>query len=65
MTWSYYDEWDFRAADYRPRWCRVGERPGEEGDLEYYEETLRKNHGLVTETRRQFEMMRPERFWKW
>ncbi len=64
VTWSYYDEWDFRAADYRPRWCRVGERPGEEGDLEYYEETLRKNHGLVTETRRQFEMMRPESFRK-
>ena len=22
----FYDEWDFRAADYKPRWCRVGER---------------------------------------
>ena len=21
-----YDEWDFRAADYRPRWCVVKER---------------------------------------
>jgi nitric oxide reductase activation protein len=62
IEWSYYDEWDFRASDYRPRWCRVGERLGEEGDTEYYEETLKKHHGLVSETRRQFEMMRPESF---
>ncbi len=62
VDWSYYREWDFRADDYRPRWCRVGERPAEEGDLEYYEETLRTHHGLVTETRRQFELLRPEHF---
>ena len=62
IHWSYYDEWDFRASDYRPRWCRVGERLGEEGELKYYEETLERHHGLVTETRRQFEMMRPESF---
>ena len=30
ITWFYYDEWDFRAADYKPRWCRVQERPLEE-----------------------------------
>ncbi|MDP6607022.1 MAG: VWA domain-containing protein, partial [Dehalococcoidia bacterium] len=64
IEWSYYDEWDFRAADYRPRWCRVGERPAEEGELDYYEETLRKYHGLVMETRRQFELLRPETFRK-
>ena len=62
IEWTYYDEWDFRAGDYRPRWCRVGERPSEEGDLEYYEETLRRHHGLVSETRRQFELLRPEHF---
>ena len=64
VTWKYYDEWDFRAGDYRPRWCRVGERIGEEGELDYYDDTLRKNHGLVMETRRQFEQMRPESFRK-
>ena len=64
VDWHYYDEWDFRASDYRPRWCRVGERLGDEGDTEYYEETLRKHHGLVMETRRQFELMRPESFRK-
>ncbi|MFN8583873.1 MAG: hypothetical protein U0446_00935 [Dehalococcoidia bacterium] len=62
ITWSYYDEWDFRASDYRPRWCRVGERLAEEGETDFYDETLRKHHGLVTDTRRQFEMMRPESF---
>ena len=62
IEWTYYDEWDFRAGDYRPRWCRVGERPSEEGDLDYYEETLRRHHGLVSETRRQFELLRPEHF---
>jgi len=64
VEWHYYDEWDFRASDYRPRWCRVGERLGDEGDTEYYEEILRKHHGLVMETRRQFELMRPESFRK-
>ena len=62
ITWSYYDEWDFRAADYRPRWCRVGERPAEEGELDYYQDTLKRHHALVTDTRRQFELMRPESF---
>ena len=62
IEWFYYDEWDFRAVDYRPRWCRVGERPAEEGELDYYEETLRRYHGLVMETRRQFELLRPESF---
>ena len=62
ITWTYYDEWDFRASDYRPRWCRVGERIGDEGTLDYYQETLQKHHGLVVETRRQFELMRPETF---
>ena len=64
VDWFYYDEWDFRASDYRPRWCRVGERLGDEGELDYYEDILEKHHGLVMETRRQFELMRPESFRK-
>jgi nitric oxide reductase activation protein len=64
VDYFYYDEWDFRAGDYRPRWTRVGERLLEEGDDDFYEETLRRYHGLVLETRRQFELMRPESFRK-
>ncbi len=59
-----YDEWDFRAGDYRPRWCTVGQRPYEEGEIDFYEQTLVRYHGLVAETRRQFELMRPEAFRK-
>ncbi|MDA0302160.1 MAG: hypothetical protein O2822_06500, partial [Chloroflexi bacterium] len=62
IDWFYYDEWDFRAGDYKPRWNRVGERYSKAEDSEFYEETLRRYHGLVMETRKQFEMMRPEAF---
>ena len=60
----YYDEWDFRAADYKPRWCRVQEQRGEVGDVGYYQETLHDHAQLVQETRKQFEMLRPELFRK-
>ena len=60
----YYDEWDFRAADYKPRWCRVQERPLEEGDEDYFDDTLREHAALVNETRKQFELLKPEMFRK-
>ncbi len=60
----YYDEWDFRAADYKPRWCRVQERPLEEGTDDFYETTLREHSALVNETRRQFELLKPELYRK-
>jgi len=62
ILWFRYDEWDFQADDYRPSWCRVGERSAAEGELDFYYETLLRYHGLVVETRRQFERMRPESF---
>jgi nitric oxide reductase activation protein len=62
IEWFHYDEWDFRANDYRPDWCRVGERTAAEGESDFYDDTLRRYHGLVVETRRQFERMRPESF---
>ena len=60
----YYDEWDFRAADYKPRWCRVQEQRGDVGDIGYYNTTLHDHSQLVRETRKQFEMLRPEMFRK-
>lgn len=60
----FYDEWDFRAGDYKPRWCAVRERPLEEGGDEFYQKTLREHAGLVAETQRQFELLRPETFRK-
>lgn len=60
----YYDEWDFRAADYKPKWCCVWERPLDEGSTEFFERALREHAALVAETRRQFELLRPELFRK-
>jgi nitric oxide reductase NorD protein len=60
----WYDEWDFRAADYKPRWCRVLQRPLEEGDDAFFEETLRRYSALAAQTRKQFEQLRPELFRK-
>ena len=37
----YYDEWDFRANDYKPRWCRVVQQTLEEGNDDFFEKTLR------------------------
>ena len=62
IEWFAYEEWDFRASDYRPDWCQVGQRAAARGELDFYAETLRRYHGLVVETRRQFERMRPEQF---
>ena len=59
-----YDEWDFRAADYKPDWCAVRERPLEEGTSDFFERTLREHASLVAETVRQFELLRPDLFRK-
>ena len=64
VQYFYYDEWDFRAADYKPGWCRVVQRPLEEGTPDFYERTLREHLSLVNETRRQFELLKPELFRK-
>ncbi len=64
ITTYYYDEWDFRAQDYKPRWCAVKESKLEQGDEGFYENALRDHAGLVAQTRKQFELMKPEMFRK-
>ena len=59
-----YDEWDFRADDYKPRWCVVRQKTMQQGDPSYYGTTLHEYGSLVTRIRRQFEMMVPEMFRK-
>ena len=59
-----YDEWDFRAADYKPRWCIVRQKMMAEGDPNYFGVTLHNYGSLVTQIKRQFEMMVPEMFRK-
>jgi hypothetical protein len=59
-TLSYlYDEWDFRASDYRLRWCRVREIPLEEGNPEFYEATLDEYARLLAQIRGRFEQLNP------
>ena len=59
-----YDEWDFRANDYRPRWCIVQERTAVAGEIDFYTETLHAYAGLMDQIRRQFEAIRPEMYRK-
>ena len=63
-TYSYYDEWDFRAGDYKPNWCRLAESPLAEGDSEAFDRILHRYSALAAQTRRQFEMLKPELFRK-
>ena len=55
-----YDEWDFRANDYKPRWCIVKEKTVEEGDVTFYQESLKTYTSLANHIRRQFELIVPE-----
>ncbi len=64
VTVYYYDEWDFRAQDYKPRWCAVKESKLQAGEENFYENTLREHAGLVQQTRKQFELLKPEMFRK-
>ena len=59
-----YHEWDFRADDYKPRWCIVRQKTMAEGDPNFYGATLSNYHSLVGRVRRQFELMVPETFRK-
>jgi len=59
-----YPEWDFKANDYKPRWCRVREITADAGTMEFYNRTLEHHAMLVSQIRRQFEMMVPESFSK-
>jgi hypothetical protein len=59
-----YDEWDFRAGDYKPRWCRVREKPMDEGSNDFFENTLKTHAVLVSQIKKQFEMLAPDQFRK-
>ena len=59
-----YDEWDFRAGDYKPKWCIVRERNVDDGDISFFNDTIRNYASLSADIRRQFEMVIPESFRK-
>ncbi len=55
-----YDEWDYKAAEYRRGWCRLREikLSGDQG--EFYRATLARYSRLVPIIRRHFQRVRPE-----
>ena len=58
----YYDEWDYLINDYRVKWCRLWEKGVHDEDPDYVPKTLEANADLVKEVRKQFQMLKPERF---
>ena len=59
-----YNEWDYRMADYRPRWCLLREKDMAEGESAYYSATLDSYATLAGQIRRQFELIAPQGFRK-
>ena len=55
-----YDEWDFRAGDYKPRWCIVRQKLMAEGEDSYYGSIVQSYGNLILQVRRQFELLVPE-----
>jgi len=60
----YYDEWDYRINDYRVKWCCLKEKNMEAGSGQFVTKTLESYADLVDEVRKQFQMLKPERFKK-
>lgn len=54
-----YPEWDGGIQDYRLKWCRVVERPGEEGNQDFAQRVLEQHAPAIRVLRRYFETMRP------
>ena len=54
-----YDEWDGTIRDYRPKWCRVVERIGQEGTHDFMDQTLVAHAPALRLLRRYFEALRP------
>ena len=54
-----YPEWDGGIQDYRLKWCRVIERPGEEGTQDFAQRILEQHAPAIRVLRRYFETMRP------
>jgi len=59
-----YDEWDFRIEDYRPAWCTLRESRATRTQEGFVAATFHEYGGIVTQIRRNFQMMRPERMKK-
>lgn len=59
-----YDEWDHRIEDYRPAWCTLREQRSSREMQAFVAATFYEFSGVVTQIRRNFQLMRPERLRK-
>ena len=59
-----YDEWDFRANEYKRAWCKVHEKPMNVGDEQFYRDTLVERAALLQMVKKQFELVMPEMYRK-
>ncbi len=59
-----YDEWDHRIEDYRPSWCTLRETRATREVPAFVAATFHEYSGVVTQIRRNFQLMRPERLRK-
>jgi nitric oxide reductase activation protein len=56
----HYDEWDHKIEDYRPAWCTLTEHRQTRTQEGFVAATFHEFGGIVTQIRRNFQMMRPE-----
>jgi nitric oxide reductase NorD protein len=59
-----YDEWDYLVHDYRPRWCQLREKAVEGEDKGFVANVLQEDAALISQIRRQFQLLKPELFKK-
>jgi hypothetical protein len=59
-----YDEWDFRAQDYRPDWCQLFERRMEEAAEDFVAATLSAYPDVAAAIRRHILHLRPHQLAK-
>ena len=60
----HYDEWDHRIEDYRPSWCTLREQRATRTQEAFVAATFHEFGSIVTQIRRNFQLMRPERLRK-
>jgi nitric oxide reductase NorD protein len=60
----HYDEWDHKIEDYRPAWCTLREERATRTQEGFVAATFHEFGGIVSQIRRNFQLMRPERLRK-
>ena len=60
----FYDEWDHNIEDYRPAWCTLRESRATRVHEAFVAATFYEHGGIVSQIRRNFQLMRPERLRK-